>query len=129
MSAGCCASCVTRPSATRSCRRPSQVRRLHERLIAEQIEQDGNRHRRFDACGHLLAFPPAPFADTATIQSIKTPDALQLETQLMRHCVASYTDRVYDGQYAVYKVLEPERLTLGLSLRPSGSARSGSVMA
>jgi hypothetical protein len=40
----------------------------------------------------------------------------------MRHCVASYTDRVYDGQYAIYKVLEPERLTLGLRLRPGGVA-------
>ncbi|WP_200241893.1 PcfJ domain-containing protein [Lamprobacter modestohalophilus] len=106
----------------RRCDRPSQVRRLHERLIVEQIEQDGNRRRRFDASGHILAFPPAPFADTASIQAITTPDALQLETQLMRHCVASYTDRVYDGQYAVYKVLEPERLTLGLSLRYGGVA-------
>ncbi|MBK1621122.1 hypothetical protein CKO42_22415 [Lamprobacter modestohalophilus] len=104
----------------RRCDRPSQVRRLHERLIVEQIEQDGNHHRRFDASGHLLAFPPAPFADTASIQAITTPDALQLETQSMRHCVASYTDRVYDGQYAVYKVLEPERLTLGLRLRDGG---------
>jgi len=106
----------------RRCDRPSQVRRLHERLIVEQIEQDGNHRRRFDASGHMLAFPPAPFADTASIQAITTPDALQLETQSMRHCVASYTDRVYDGQYAVYKLLEPERLTLGLSLRHGGVA-------
>ncbi|MEA1053130.1 hypothetical protein U5801_25465, partial [Lamprobacter modestohalophilus] len=39
---------------------------------------------------------------------------------LMRHCVASYTYQIYDSQYAVYKVLEPERLTLGLSLRHGG---------
>ena len=96
------------------------MRRLHECLIVEQIEQDGNHRRRFDASGHMLAFPPAPFVDTASIQAITTPDALQLETQLMRHCVASYTDRVSDSQYAVYKVLEPERLTLGLSLRHGG---------
>ena len=101
----------------RRCDRPSQVRRLHERLIAVQIEQEGNRLQRYDASGGALDFPPAPFADRATIQAIKTPKALQLETQLMRHCVASYTNRIYDGQYAVYQVLEPERLTLGLSLR------------
>jgi len=86
-------------------------------LILAQIEQEGNRLRRYDASGHALDFPPAPFTDTEQIQAITTPDGLQLETQLMRHCVASYSNRIYDGQYAIYKVLAPERLTLGLSLR------------
>ena len=104
----------------RRCDRLSQVRRLHERLIVEQIAQDGNPRRRFTANGQILPFPPAPLADTATIQAIRTPDALQLETRLMRHCVASYTNAIYDGQYAVYQVLEPERLTLGLRLHRGG---------
>jgi len=101
----------------RRCDRPSQVRRLHERLILTQIAQEGHRLRRYDARGHALDFPPAPFTDTEHIQAIRTPDELQLETQQMRHCVASYSNRIYDGQYAVYKVLAPQRLTLGLSLR------------
>jgi hypothetical protein len=52
-----------------------------------------------------LDFPPAPFPDSATIQAIKTPDELQTETEPMQHCVASYANRIYDGQYAVYRVL------------------------
>jgi|GEM_PF-2050974 len=103
--------------ALRRCDRPSQVRRLHERLILAQIEQGDHRLQRYDASGQALDFPPAPFADTKQIQAIRTPNELQLETRLMRHCVASYCNRIYDGQYAVYRVLEPERLTLGLNLR------------
>lgn len=102
--------------------RPSQIRRLHERLIAVQMGQVRHRLRRYASDGRALDFPPAPFPDSAAIQSIKTPDDLQTETEQMQHCVASYANRVYDGQYAVYRVLEPERLTLGLSLRHGRAA-------
>ncbi|EIC22029.1 PcfJ domain-containing protein [Thiorhodovibrio frisius] len=95
----------------------SQLRRLHDRLIAAQMHQDRCRLRRYDANGKVLSFPPAPFADTQSIQAIKTPDALQGETEEMAHCVSSYSERIYNGRYAVYKVLAPERLTLGLKIR------------
>lgn len=100
--------------------RVSQLRRLHERLIAAQMQQDRQRLQRYDLTGKAQPFPPAPFADTETIQALKTPDALQTETEEMAHCVSSYSDRVYDGRYAVYRVLAPERLTLGLKIGDGG---------
>lgn len=94
----------------------SQLRRLHDRLVAAQMHQESTRPRRYDANGKVLPYPPAPFADTQSIQAIKTPDALQAETEEMAHCVSSYSERIYKGRYAVYKVLAPERLTLGLKI-------------
>jgi hypothetical protein len=96
--------------------RISQLRRLHDRLIAAQMHQDRWRLRRYDANGKVLPFPSAPFPDTQSIRAIKTPDALQDETEQMAHCVSSYSDRIYNGRYAVYQVLAPERLTLGLKI-------------
>jgi hypothetical protein len=96
--------------------RASQLRRLHDRLVANQVRAPRQDRCRYDASGRSLPFPPAPFADTQTIQAIRTPEALQRETEEMVHCVASYTERIYDGRYAVYRVLAPERLTLGLTL-------------
>nr|WP_274607975.1 PcfJ domain-containing protein [Thiorhodovibrio winogradskyi] len=94
----------------------SQLCRLHDRLVAAQMRQESWRLRRFDANGKVVPYPPAPFADTQSIQAIKTPDALQAETEEMAHCVSSYSERIYNGRYAVYKVLAPERLTLGLKI-------------
>lgn len=97
--------------------RIAQLRRLHDRLIAAQMQQDRSRLRRYDQHGKILPFPPAPFADNDWVQAITTPDALQSETEEMMHCVSSYSERIYNGRYAVYQVLVLERLTLGLKIR------------
>lgn len=94
--------------------RVSQLHRLHQRLVASHVRADNVPCRRYSVTGKALPFPPPPFPDTASIKAIRTPDELQAEAKVMAHCISGYCGRIYDGVYAVYRVLAPERLTLGL---------------
>jgi hypothetical protein len=62
-----------------------------------------------------LDFPPPPYAGTADLEPIRTLKELVEEGEQMRHCVASYADRIAGGSYYVYRVLKPIRATLAIS--------------
>lgn len=64
----------------------------------------------------LSRYPAPPCAGTRAIRPIKSYRALFREGRTQRHCVAAYHQRILDGHYYVYQVLEPERCTLGLAL-------------
>jgi len=64
-----------------------------------------------------LVFPPAPVEGTATIQPILNPKELLEEGLTQRHCAgASYAKAVARGGLYLYRVMEPERATLSISL-------------
>ncbi|WP_422462216.1 PcfJ domain-containing protein [Endozoicomonas sp. ALB115] len=46
-----------------------------------------------------------------------TPEDLANEGKQMKHCVASYTRRVQEGQYFVYHMHSPQPLTIGVNIR------------
>jgi hypothetical protein len=62
--------------------------------------------------------PPAPLLQPPSsppgIVRLLTRAELRAEGREMGHCVASYGRKVEGGEYAVYRVLAPERATLGL---------------
>jgi len=59
-------------------------------------------------------YPPMPFQETEHIKAISNSNNLSEEGYEMKHCVAAYDIDIREGNYFVYKILEPERATLGL---------------
>ena len=96
------------------CKNLNELNRLHDRLI-EKINQ-----RTIENIP-LITFPDPPIEGTYTIVPIRNNKELMIEGKKQRHCVATYETRVMDGQYYVYRILEPERATLGVNVRSDGS--------
>ncbi len=67
-----------------------------------------------DAYGAAIPFPPPPVAPSGSIYWLSTPEEVIDEGRAMRHCVASYAQRVQRGEYALYHMNEPANLTIGL---------------
>lgn len=66
-----------------------------------------------------IALPPPPIPDMATIQALRTPEAVAEEADEQFNCVRSLLPRIAAGHLYLYRVLAPERATL--SVRVSGS--------
>lgn len=92
------------------CRNLADVQRFHDRLV-EVI----NRHLPEDEYEQAI-FPEPPLTGTATIIPLTTYADLRLEGQSQQHCVISYAEEILNGSYYVYRVLAPERATLGVKL-------------
>jgi hypothetical protein len=61
-------------------------------------------------------FPEPPINETENIRAIKSLEELALEGKEMNNCVFNYSDWIIHNRYFVYKVLKPERATLGISI-------------
>ena len=61
-----------------------------------------------------VTFPSPPIPGTESIVPITSKGMLLLEGELQHNCVADYADEIARGRYAVYRVLRPERATVGL---------------
>jgi hypothetical protein len=84
------------------------IRRMHQ--AHDELTARGNRI----AFSRNLDFPEPPYAGTADFEPIRTLKELVTEGEQMRHCVASYADRIAGGTYYVYRVLKPVRATLAI---------------
>ncbi|MDQ6955264.1 MAG: PcfJ domain-containing protein [Mariprofundaceae bacterium] len=62
---------------------------------------------------YMKPFPKAPIPGTESIQPIQSYRQLVAEGRRQQHCVLSYHTRIMSGNYAVYRMLEPERATIG----------------
>ncbi len=91
--------------------------RLARRLNAAEFQESG------DDADSDCPYPPPPRRGTESIVPIACFSELVLEGRLQSHCVRSYHPRILAGQYYVYQVLQPERATLGLSLREGSPPR------
>ena len=96
-----------RPAAIRSVR---QLRRWF--LETEVGVLDRHQQRSVLPPDDHWAQPPWP--GTGAIRPLVTPLDLHEEGSTMKHCVEAYAAQVARGDYAVYRVLEPVRATLGL---------------
>jgi len=94
---------VAAPPCIRSIR---HAQALHEEL--------GEVLRARDTTTEGVLPPPPRRGIEGVIEPIRTPAELVREGQEMRHCVGSYLDRVRAREYAVYRVLQPERATFAL---------------
>ena len=61
-----------------------------------------------------------PLKGTSHIIPIKDYAALVEEGQKQRHCISVYHSRITSGQYCAFRMLHPERLTIGIRRLPRG---------
>ena len=103
-----------------NCRTAAGLWRLHDRVVADLNADDGFRLLR-DESGRVLELPAQPLLGNEVIQPLTTQQQIVDEGRAMKHCVASYIRRVIEGEYYLYRMEEPERLTIGIRvLRGSG---------
>lgn len=61
--------------------------------------------------------PRCALKDSPAIKQISTINDLISEGKFMQHCVGSYTTKVLEKESYIFRVIEPERATLELTLR------------
>lgn len=86
-----------------------QLTNLHDKLAVKINEQKCQSIP-------LLEYCEPPIEGTSRIIPITNNHELHKEGKTQHHCIASYHARIFRGEYYAYKVLGPERATLGLKL-------------
>ena len=59
-------------------------------------------------------YGPSPLPGNANLIALRTYQALFLEAHQQHNCATSYHYEIRDNQYAIFRLLAPERATLGL---------------
>jgi hypothetical protein len=98
-------------SPLRLCSSTAALQRLHDRLVEDLNEQRGTKLIR-DKDGQPKPIPDPPLQSAYSIEPITRQMDLIKEGREMRHCIASHLFNVVSGDYAVYRMAEPERLTI-----------------
>lgn len=94
------------------------LRTLHAMVLAEYLRIDRRQ-------GGALPEPPIP--GTETIVPLLTGDDLREEGKVQNNCVGGYVSKVRRGQTFIYRVLEPERATLEISMTSEGDWNIGQL--
>lgn len=102
------------------CSNIKQVQAIHDRLV-EELNQN-IRQPSFTAPREHKPFPAPPLPGNNNIVPITDLETLREESVQQRHCVASYSYEIEDGHYYVYRVLTPERATLGIKITHTHSS-------
>jgi|SRR5690554_651965 len=95
------------------------LQNLHDRMVRRFNEAAANDYALYLA-RQYAEFPSPPFQGSDTIVPLASWEELLQEGNCMQHCVGSYTGMVAAGEVFVYKVTEPERLTLALRRKAHG---------
>ena len=98
----------------------NSVGALHDRLVANQINQGPKKHYQRNKHGNVVLLPRQPLPNSKNIVALTSQLAILEEGASMRHCVGSYIARILGGKYYVYSMVSPERLTIGLRVTSSG---------
>jgi len=88
----------------------SSFKKLHDKLVVQLNEQKCRDEP-------LIYYVEPPIIGNDLIIPITNNHDLNIEGAVQHHCIASYHKKIYLGEYYVYKILEPERATLGLKLK------------
>ena len=88
----------------------SHLHTVHQELISDMERLEVDKYRD-------VSFPPSPLPGTNTIRAITNPAMLFEEGRVQHNCVASYIDRIVSRECYMYRILEPERATLCLSVQ------------
>ena len=102
------------------CRTVNSLLRLHDRLVAHINDRGFNFIR--DEYGDIKQLPAPPLPGNESIKPLTSQQEIVDEGREMKHCIASYMGSVSLGEFCVYQMHEPERLTIGISIPNSGSA-------
>lgn len=106
--------------ALERCADPQALEALHDRWTDRLNQQS------CIAAHGKVEFPPPPVAGNEHIHPILTLEDLQEEGRLMRHCVASYVDKIMSGECYIYRILQPQRATIEVIFR-NGKPAPGQV--
>ena len=98
-------------SQLQNCETTASLQRLHDNLVVELNETRGTKLIR-DHTGNPKPIPSAPLRSAYSIEPITNQIDLVKEGREMKHCIASHLFSVVSGDYAVYRMHEPERLTI-----------------
>lgn len=90
-----------------NCQTPEQLYALHDEWIEQFNRQQIHTKKN-------TFYPLCDLEESESIIQIKTAYDLMIEGKEMSHCIASYHKRILSGEYLAFKVLEPQRATLGL---------------
>lgn len=100
------------------CRTLTDIQQVHQQVI------NANSARWVELLPVNLkkkAWPAPPLQGNDHIEPVNSIDGLYWEGQMMRHCIATYAERVLTGLGFVYRVTHPERATLYVERDSSGS--------
>jgi len=95
------------------CKTIFELEALHDELVELKREKDLEESEEVVRLG---IYPMPPLLGTSAIQAIDNRLSLMLESIEQHHCVSSYLDMISDGKYYVYKMDEPQRATIGLTI-------------
>jgi hypothetical protein len=97
-----------------NCRDLDSISKLHDRLSDKMNKQEVKSVSD-------IYYPQPPIRGSDEIIPISCLKELIIEGQEQRHCVKSYHETILNGEYYVYRVIRPERATLGLTKTNSGN--------
>lgn len=60
--------------------------------------------------------------NSENIKQVMSLDELRREADEQKHCVEIYHNRIARGEYAVFKMTSPQRMTIGISKQKSGAS-------
>lgn len=91
------------------CKNVTALKSLHKTYLKRdwQLSQDLIKNE---------VFPFPPIQGNENVQYIRFKKELIQEGNDMNHCVADYFENIMKGRYFVFKILSPQRATLGLDL-------------
>jgi len=98
----------------KQCGSVQEVKNLHDRLVIVLNKKSISDLPRNN-------FPTPPILGTEIIIPITGSRGLAIEGTRQHHCVRGYEQKIVDGNYYVYKVIVPERATLGLKLHKNSA--------
>lgn len=103
------------------CSNVVQLVRKHDRLAEEDRERRVRieQRRLLDKDGKraIEKFPEPPFPGNDSIMPLCSIAALLKEGEIMKHCIATYLDDIYDGKYYVFHMEKPQILTIGIQIK------------
>lgn len=92
-----------------ACGTVQDLAQLHNRLVFRLNQVELER-------APLVEYPPPPLLGTPGIIPITNSKDLVLEGKTQHLCVGSYHRAICGGRYYVYRIMKPERATLGLRI-------------
>lgn len=92
------------------------LNRLHDRLIDVRNQRRNllSEQQRLESFGE---FPAPPLLGNERVVPLSSWEELIDEGKEMRHCISAHGPKINAGNFFVYKVLTPERLTLAILKR------------
>ena len=94
-----------------NCRNFCEIKRYHDRLSSKLDDLVPESD---------VIFEPTTLKGTKFIIPILSLLELRKEGRDLKHCIRSYQYQISEGTYAAFKVMKPERATLGIDINECG---------